>query len=219
MASEEHACLVWTLPNQGFKRSRRASRVGALASCNAAEHVAHEAVLRGTHSAAAPVRPKGQWAIGFCEDPESGGGTQRAWVLNAGDDPNGSLMQEGDEPMSKRAWTCSNLVWVAVVVAGCASTKKPPTPRPASAPCAGQAVLVIDNMSGYQLDVIESKSYSGGRTVIGTVGNGHHEILVRREGGYYYSTRRSRGGPTEAAESMRASAGDQVRIDRECRTN
>ena len=104
--------------------------------------------------------------------------------------------------MINRPWALGSVVWVVAGLSGCASTKKPPTPRPASAACAGEAVLVIDNRSGYQLDVIESRSYSGGRTVIGTVGNGHHEIPVRREGGYYYSTRRSRNGPTEAAESM-----------------
>jgi len=109
--------------------------------------------------------------------------------------------------------------WLVLVAlgAGCASTKKPPTPRPVSEPCDGQAVLIVENDSGYQLDVVEAASIGGSRTVIASVGTGYHEVLIRREGGYYYFTRRVRGGPTEASESMSASARDQVRIRRECR--
>lgn len=110
------------------------------------------------------------------------------------------------------------LVVASAASYGCASTKKAPTPRTVAEPCAGQAVLIVENSSGYELDVVEAAARSGSRTVIATVGNGYHEVLVRREGGYYYFTRRARGGATEASESMRASAGDRVRLHRECRT-
>jgi len=109
---------------------------------------------------------------------------------------------------------------VPFLVAGCASTKKPPTPRPASQPCDGQAVLVIDNGSGYDLDVLEARSGGGVGNVIGTVGSGYHELVVRSEGGYYYFTRRA-GTRTAAAtqSSSRASAGELVRMYRECRSS
>lgn len=120
--------------------------------------------------------------------------------------------------MTQRIRTAPMACVLALIVSGCASKTKPPTPRPASEPCAGQAVLVVDNSSGYDLDVVEARSMGGGQSVIGTVGQGHHELIVRSEGGYYYFTRRSRRGATEASESMRASASDRVRMARECRT-
>lgn len=107
---------------------------------------------------------------------------------------------------------------LVLLVSGCASKTKPPTPRPTSEPCAGHAVLVVDNSSGYDLDVVEARSIGGGRSVIGTVGQGHHELTLRSEGGYYYFTRRSLAGATQVSESMRASASDRVRMARECRT-
>ncbi len=109
-------------------------------------------------------------------------------------------------------------ILLLTLLGGCASTKKLPPPRTVAEPCAGQAILIIENDAGYDLDVLEARSGGGGRTVIGTVGAGYHEILVRREGGYYYFTRRTQTGTTVASESMRASARDQVRLRRECRS-
>lgn len=80
-------------------------------------------------------------------------------------------------------------------------------------------MLIIENSSGYDLDVVEAASGGGGRTVITTVGIGYHEVIVRREGGYYYFTQRVRHGAVQTSESMRASASDQVRMRRECRTS
>jgi len=109
-------------------------------------------------------------------------------------------------------------VLLLLLLVGCASTKKPPTSRPVSEPCPGQAVLIIENDSGYELDVLEARSTGGGRTVIATVGPGYHQVLIRPEGGYYYFTRRAQTRTTETSESMRASASDRVRMRRECRT-
>ena len=100
---------------------------------------------------------------------------------------------------------------VLLLTGACASKKKPPTPRSVSEPCAGQAVLIIDNGSGYELDVLEARLRTSVRTVITTVGTGHHEVTVRSEGGYYYFTRRARTGITEASESVRRSASDSGR--------
>ncbi len=80
-------------------------------------------------------------------------------------------------------------------------------------------MLIIENSSGYDLDVVEAVSRGGSRTVITTVGIGYHEVIVRREGGYYYFTQRVRSGAVQTSESMRASASDQVRMRRECRTS
>lgn len=107
------------------------------------------------------------------------------------------------------------LAWAA---GGCASKTKSPTPRPASEPCSGQAVLIIENSSGYELDVYEARTGGGVGTIIATVGSGVHEVIVRREGGFYYFTRRSRTDVTEASQSMRASASDRVRLRHECRS-
>jgi hypothetical protein len=104
-----------------------------------------------------------------------------------------------------------------LIGSSCASTKKPPPPRPVAEPCEEQAVLVIENSSGYDLDVVEAASLGGGRTVIATVGTGYHEVMVRSEGGYYYFTQRVQNRAVETSESMRASASDQVRMRRECR--
>jgi hypothetical protein len=68
------------------------------------------------------------------------------------------------------------------------------------------------------LDVVEGRQLSGSRTVITTVGIGYHEVVVRREGGYYYFTRRVRGRNPMASESSgRTGASDEVRMHRECR--
>ncbi len=108
---------------------------------------------------------------------------------------------------------------VILVVAGCASRTKTPTPRPASEPCSGQSVLVVENGSGYELEVYEARSGGGVGTILTTVGAGFHEVVVRREGGYYYFTRRARSNVTEASQSMRASASDRVTLRRECRSD
>jgi hypothetical protein len=102
---------------------------------------------------------------------------------------------------------------------GCASKKKPPQPRTLPEPCEGQAVLIIENDSGTDLDVMEARVGGGGRTVIATVGPGYHEVLIRGEPGFYYFTRRTQTGTTVVTESRRASVRDPVRMRRECRSS
>jgi hypothetical protein len=109
-------------------------------------------------------------------------------------------------------------ILLLTLLGGCASTKRLPPPRTVSEPCEGEAILIIENDAGFDLDVLEARSGRGGRTVIATVGPGYHEILVRREGGYYYFTSRVQTGNTVVSESMRASARDRVRLRRECRS-
>ncbi len=120
--------------------------------------------------------------------------------------------------MAARTRRYSLLLIFAWAAGGCASKTKTPTPRPVSEPCSGQAVLIIENSSGYQLDVYEARSGGGVGTIVAMVGSGVHEVIVRREGGFYYFTRRARTNVAEASESRRTSASDRVRLRRECRS-
>lgn len=80
--------------------------------------------------------------------------------------------------------------------------------------CGTRAVLVVRNMSGGEVEIVED-SGSGGGAVIAVVGEGTHELDIRGENGYSYFARRLMGsGDIRAFGHRRAR---DVVLDRECR--
>ncbi|HEX6911734.1 MAG TPA: hypothetical protein VF142_15130 [Longimicrobium sp.] len=81
------------------------------------------------------------------------------------------------------------------------------------------AVLVVRNQSGGEVQIVETRIGSGGRTVVTTLGPGRHEVRIRNEPGYAYAAERVGGGATLAVTS-RPRAGDRaVTLERECRSS
>ena len=89
---------------------------------------------------------------------------------------------------------------------------------PPREPCAGRMVLVIGNYSGVDMEIVESRRGSGGRTVIAIVGSGGvQEVTIRNDYEYDYSARPAGGRTTVAATSRYRVRDRAVTLTRECR--
>ena len=110
------------------------------------------------------------------------------------------------------------LVAAIVFSSACASAGVQPGQAEQDDDCQNSnAVLVVRNETGGEVQIVESRIGSGGQTVVTTLGPGRHEVRIRNEPGYSYSAQRVGGGATLAATS-RPRAGDRaVTLERECR--
>ncbi len=79
------------------------------------------------------------------------------------------------------------------------------------------AVLIVRNETGGDVQIVESRTGSGGRTVVTTLGPGRHEVRIRNEPDYAYSAERVGGGETFAATSAPRAGDRSVVLERECR--
>lgn len=85
-------------------------------------------------------------------------------------------------------------------------------------PCAqGVPVIVVRNETGGDVQIVESRIGSGGRTPITVLSPGRHEVRVRNDYDYAYAAQRVDGGAVLAATSMSRQAASAVTIERECR--
>ena len=105
------------------------------------------------------------------------------------------------------------LVAAPVLVFACA-------PYPPNTPvdvCGVRTVLVVRNQSGGDIEIVESRRGSGGRTVIAIVGPGTSEVRIHSEPEYVYSARHV-GGRTIITATSRSRVRDHaVTMSRECR--
>ncbi len=82
----------------------------------------------------------------------------------------------------------------------------------------GSPVLIVRNHSGVRLEIIETRSGSGGRnTVVAYAGPGTTEVSIRRDPDYHYSARPVGGETTAAAETRPRARDRQIDFSRECR--
>lgn len=81
--------------------------------------------------------------------------------------------------------------------------------------CDGTAMLVIRNSATYEIEIVELRSGSGARVIVGTFGTGRFEINIRPERDYSYAARRVRDGRWVAWTGD--STAGQVSLERECR--
>ena len=110
------------------------------------------------------------------------------------------------------------LLAVLVLSTACASSRLQGG-EPDSAPdcAAGNAVLIVRNESGGDVEIVETRIGSGGRTAIAVVGTGRHEVRIRNESAYAYHAQRVGGGTVLAATSRPRMGEREVTLQRECR--
>ncbi len=111
------------------------------------------------------------------------------------------------------------LLAIFLVTGGCAAgTSRPEEGTLAWEPCKGQLILVVKNRTGAELEITESRRYSGARTVIAVVGTGTHELVIRDQPGMSYGARLP-GGELTVATTNRSRVRDRrnVTFARECR--
>lgn len=88
---------------------------------------------------------------------------------------------------------------------------------PVGQPCPERRVLVVRNNTGGEVEIVESRTGSGARTVIAYVRAGVQEIPIRNDYEYAYSAR-AVGGRTTMATTNRTRVRDRtVELIRECR--
>lgn len=110
------------------------------------------------------------------------------------------------------------LLLTFVGVSACASRRvTSEQSTPSREPCAGRMVLVIGNNSGVEMEIVESRRGSGGRTVIAIVSSGGvREIPIRNDYEYDYSARAIGGRTTVAATSRYRVRDRAVTLTRVC---
>jgi hypothetical protein len=109
------------------------------------------------------------------------------------------------------------LLAMAALTAACASSR----PRPAAEPTSGircetgRPVLVVRNDSGREVEIVESRIGSGGRTVIALVPSGRHEVAIRNEFGYGYVAQFAQTDQVVAGATL-AHRSREVTLERTC---
>jgi hypothetical protein len=113
------------------------------------------------------------------------------------------------------AWNAGTPVLaLLLLLSGCATAPKMEEPVQT---CHGTVTLVVRNHTDSHVEVVESRSGSGSRTVIAIVGPGSHEVTIRNETGYYYSARIVGGSNSVAAESRPRVRDRGITLQRICR--
>lgn len=120
-----------------------------------------------------------------------------------------------------RALVKSALLLAATVIStACASAGVRAAQDDGQVPCAqGEPVIVVRNETGGDVEIVESRIGSGGRTTITVLSPGRHEVRVRNDYSYAYSAQRAGSGTVLAATSMSRQAAARVSIERECRAS
>jgi|GEM_PF-6699994 len=121
--------------------------------------------------------------------------------------------------MYRALFKATPLLAAIVLSTACASSNVRGGQREWSAPCStGDAVLIVRNDSGGEVEIVESRIGSGGRTAIAVVGSGRHELRIRNEPTYSYHAQRVGGGAVLAGTSRPRASDRDVVLERECRT-
>jgi hypothetical protein len=111
------------------------------------------------------------------------------------------------------------LLATLVLAAACASSR----PQASAAALSGYVcdqgnpVLVVRNTSGREVEIVESRTGSGGRAVIAVVGSGRHEVRIRNETAYSYVAQEVGGGTVFSATSRPRVRERAVILEKECR--
>jgi hypothetical protein len=122
--------------------------------------------------------------------------------------------------MLRALFKASPLLAAAVLSNACASSGVRAADREGRVPCAqGDAVIVVRNETRADVEIVETRIGSGGRTSVAVLSPGRHEVRVRNDYSYSYSAQRVSGGAVLAATSMTRQAAAAVTIERECRTS
>jgi hypothetical protein len=112
------------------------------------------------------------------------------------------------------AWKSGTPVLALLVVLSACATA-PQTEEPVQT-CHGTMTLVVRNHTDSHVEVVESRSGSGSRTVIAIVGPGSHEVTIRNETGYHYSARIVGESNPVAAETRQRVRDRGVTLQRIC---
>ncbi|HEV3052328.1 MAG TPA: hypothetical protein VGX50_18600, partial [Longimicrobium sp.] len=122
--------------------------------------------------------------------------------------------------MIRALFKATPLFAAAVLNAACASAGGPAAQSTGQVPCAqGDAVIVVRNQTNAVVQIVESRTGSGLRSVIGEVPPGRHELRIRNDYSYAYAAQRvdGSGGVLAVTSRPRRLASSAVRINRECR--
>lgn len=106
------------------------------------------------------------------------------------------------------------LITATVALMGCTAAKESPEaadqPPP---PCEGPAVLIVQNNSGREIEIVEVRRLSGGRHVVAVLGPGRHEISARPEREIGYAARAAEGGPSLRVQRLNPTGRTRVPLD------